>query len=276
MYVANPGNSENDVSLFTIATTGVITEVTPRTPVGTAPTKVLMDSAGSYLYVENSLSNNVSVFSIDSSTGNLTPVPNSPFPLGIIPQDMVLSPSGNFLYVAGVGEVLAGYSVKSGVLALVEGPVSTETSVNELAIDPSGTYLYAANTLDNSISIFSTNSGTLTQLAGSPLADPSGPTSLLFDPTFNFFYVANQGSGNIAGYTISSTGFPTALTTATFSATAPAFLAADPSGKYLLVGNHSSGIQVFGVDQTTGFLTSFETYSLGGNTTSIVVIPQPQ
>src|ERR1700687_5655035 len=35
LYVANAGQNENDVSLFDIATDGTVTEVTPRTPVGT-------------------------------------------------------------------------------------------------------------------------------------------------------------------------------------------------------------------------------------------------
>src|ERR1700691_4960362 len=33
LYVANPGQEENDISLFTIASNGALTEVTPRTSV---------------------------------------------------------------------------------------------------------------------------------------------------------------------------------------------------------------------------------------------------
>jgi 6-phosphogluconolactonase (cycloisomerase 2 family) len=74
LYVANPGQGENDVSLFDINSDGTVSEVTPRTAVGTLPFILAMDPAGNYLYVANALSNNISVLSIASSTGALSPV----------------------------------------------------------------------------------------------------------------------------------------------------------------------------------------------------------
>ena len=88
LYAANSG--EGDISLFTISTTGILTEVTPRTsitPDGTAPTLLAMDAAGAFLYVGNAGSNNISVFSIDSGTGALTQVGNA-FPIGTNPLNM--------------------------------------------------------------------------------------------------------------------------------------------------------------------------------------------
>src|SRR5882762_1813855 len=60
LYAANPGtggSSENDISLFTIASNGVLTEVFPRTsvaPNASQPELLLMDPAGGFLYVANS------------------------------------------------------------------------------------------------------------------------------------------------------------------------------------------------------------------------------
>jgi len=56
LYVANPGQEENDISLFNIAATGgFLTEVPPRTSVSpaTLPQFLAMDPAGAYLYVAN-------------------------------------------------------------------------------------------------------------------------------------------------------------------------------------------------------------------------------
>src|ERR1700733_9792948 len=64
LFAANAG--ESDVSLFTIAASGALSEQTPRTVVGTAPTILAMDSAGSFLYVGNSGSLNISVFAINA------------------------------------------------------------------------------------------------------------------------------------------------------------------------------------------------------------------
>src|SRR5256885_13730197 len=60
LYAANSG--ADNISLFTISSTGAITEVTPRVDAGTAPTLMVIDSAGKYLYVGESGSYVNSVF----------------------------------------------------------------------------------------------------------------------------------------------------------------------------------------------------------------------
>jgi 6-phosphogluconolactonase (cycloisomerase 2 family) len=291
MYVANPGQggtSEDDISLFTIATNGVLTEVTPRAslaPNASQPQLLLMDPAGGFLYVMNAGSNNISVFSIDSGTGTLTQVANSPFLVGALPLNMQLAPSGNFLYVSVASEpngLIVGFSVTGGQLALI-GTTSTD-GVNPygLAISASGTYLYAANNngISSSISVFTiASSGALAPVQGSPISDgnSSNPIAMIFDPSGKFLYVANQGSSNVAAYTIDSTGLPV-LTTSTSTTNpvttepSPSFLAVDPSGKYLFVGNQgaSAGIQVFKV--SNGSLSALSTYSVGNTPRSIAVL----
>jgi 6-phosphogluconolactonase len=284
LYVANPGQNENDISLFNIASNGVLTEVFPRTsvaPFASQPQLLLMDPAGGFLYVANSGSNNISVFSINSGSGALTPV-GSPLSIKVTPLNMQLTPSGNFLYVSAASEpngLVAGFSVNSGALTLV-GTISTDDpNPNGLAIDPSGTHLYTAN-LSGSISIFTiASSGALTEVSGSPLnAGYLAPFSLILDAKGQFLYVANQGSNNVAAYSISSsTGLPTALTTSTTTnafatESSPSFLVADPSGKYLFVGNQgsSAGIQAFGL--SGGGLTALSTYGVGNTPNSIAVL----
>jgi len=293
LYVANPGQNENDISLFSIASNGALTEVTPRTPIGinaSQPELLAMDPAGSYLYVMNTQSNNISVFSIDSSTGALTQVAGSPFAIGLTPLNMQLTPSGNFLYVTAAGGQagstngsIIGFSVSAGVLTPLPAPnpiSSYGENPNGLAIDPSGTYLYAANTSSGSISIFAIGaSGTLSLVSGSPLASTyTAPISLILDPKGAYLYVANQGSGNVAVYSISSsTGLPTVLTTSTttgafFTEGSPSLVVADPTGQYLFVGNQgsSAGIQAFSVN--SGNLIDLYTYRVGNTPSSIVVL----
>jgi 6-phosphogluconolactonase (cycloisomerase 2 family) len=288
LYVANPGQNENDISLFAIASDGVLTEVPPRTPiahVGSAsqPKLLVMDTAGGFLYVANAGSNNISSFSIDSSTGKLTPVAGSPFFLGFSPTTMQLAPSGNFLYVSGASTplgLIAGYSVSAGVLQRVSDTPTDTSNPQALAIDPTGGFLYAANlgSSGSSISIFTIDSsGGLKEVQGSPLANIySNPVALMLDSTGQYLYVANQGSNNVAVYSIVS-GLPVALTTSTstfafVTHTEPSFLAADPSGKYLFVGSQgsSAGIQAFGVN--SGNLNPLSTYNVGNTPTSIAVL----
>jgi 6-phosphogluconolactonase len=282
LYACNPGQDENDVSLFAINSNGTLSEQFPRTPVGTGPQQVAVDTAGAYLYVANALSNNISVFSIDSSSGALSPVNGSPFGTNLSLTDMVLAPSGNFLYISAANQpsgVIAVFSITAGVISssAVSLTFTADSSPTGMVIDPTGTYLYAANGgIGNSLSIYTIGSnGALTAVPGSPLADASQhPVALILDPKGQFLYVANQGSGNIGTYSITSgTGFPAAVQDSPFASEAqPSFLAMDTNGKYLYVGNQSSGgVQAFGND--SGSLNAIATYPLGNSITSLAALP---
>lgn len=297
LYVANPGQDENDISLFGIASNGVLNEVFPRTtvtPLGSEPELLLIDAAGNYLYSENAASNNISVFSIDPSgtkcpstkaPGCLTEVAGSPFPIGLAPLNMTLAPSGGLLFVSAAYTPLVSavevFSVTNGILKSVG--VFTTAGLNPfgLAVDPSSKHLYVGNTSSNSIAIFDIQpGGTLSQVAGSPLADTyNGPVAMILDPKGQYLYVANQASNNVSVYSISSsTGLPTGLTTSTSffafaTETAPSSLAFDPDGNHMFVGNEGApaGIQSFQVTQ--GNLNPIFTYKVGSSATSIGVTP---
>jgi 6-phosphogluconolactonase len=284
LYAANSG--ESDVSLFTLDNNGVPTEVTPRTVVGTTPTLMTMDSAGTFLFVANSGSNNISVFSIDASSGALTAVAGSPFSIGIFPLNMMLSPSGGVLYVTGAGQssggqssgVVEAFTVSSGVLTVLKSsPYLTGSSPYGLTIDHAGTYLYTANTLDNSISEFAIQSdGSLKQFSSSPVGQTyAAPRALMVDNSGKYLYVADLGSSNLGAYGIGSDGSLTLLTNSPFTTgVQPSFVVGDPSGKYLFVGNQSSpAIQSFSLDTTTGTLTSVASYSTTNTPSSIVISP---
>jgi 6-phosphogluconolactonase len=279
LYAANPGQGENDVSLFDINSDGTVNEITPRTPVGTLPFLLAMDPGGSFLYVANAKSNNISVFSIDASTGGLTPVTGSPFPINLVPTNMQIAPSGNFLYISAPGQptgIIAVFSVNAGVLSMVGFTNTADNDPAGLAIDPGGAYLYAANASANSISIYSiASTGLLTQVPQSPLADAQKlPVALFVDSTGGFLYVANQGSNNIGTYSLTSgTGFPVAITDSPFSCEGqPNFVIGDPNGKYIYVGIQSGGpgIQAFG--NASGSLNSISKYAVGNGPTSIAVL----
>jgi 6-phosphogluconolactonase len=292
LYAANSGS--NNISLYTISSTGGLTEVTPRTQAGTSPTLLLMDASGTFLYAANSGSFDISVFSIGTSDGKLTPVlqcfsstpcKSSTAPIAMSALNMALSPSGNVLYVTGAGGsgqnppgFIEQFPLSQGVLGRpVAGPFLTGSNPYGLAIDSTGSHLYTANKTDNTISEFNINTdGSLTQLSGSPIGETNiAPVSLLIDKSGKYLYVANQGSSNVAAYSIGSDGGLTLLTGSPFGTGAqPSVLAADSSGKYLFVGNQSTtAIQSFSLDTSSGGLTSVGTYSVPAAPTSIVITP---
>ena len=274
LYAANQG--ENDVWQFNIATGGGLTEAT-STIVGTAPNLLAMDTAGSFLYVSNLGSNTISVFSIDATSGALTPVA-APFSIGGTALNMKLSPAGDVLFVTiggNPGFVESFSNPSSGN----PGATSIQAGVNPngLAIDPSGTHLYTGNFGDNSISAFTIGAnGVLTPISGFPLGETfSAPLALFIDNSGKYLYVANQGSSNLAAYGIGSDGGLTLLTNSHFvTGTQPSFITSDSTGKYLFVGNQSSpAIQSFSLDGSTGTLTSVKSFPVGSTPTSIALIP---
>lgn len=280
LYAANSG--DNNISLFTISSTGSLTEVTPRTKAGTAPTVLAMDAAGTFLYAGNAGSFDVSVFSIDPSTGALTPVQQATGPtagLGISPLNMHLAPSGNVLYVTGEGTqgVVEAFAVNAGVFSNTPIPSSpTGNNPFGLTMNAAGTFLYTANTSDGSISEFQINAdGSLTALQSSPIGQTgaSSPVALLIDNSGKYMYSVNsQSAGTLFAYSVGTDGGLTLIANSQFSAGAqPRAVASDPSGKYLFVGGQSS-IQSLSLDASTGILTSVASYPVSG-ATSIVVTP---
>jgi 6-phosphogluconolactonase (cycloisomerase 2 family) len=281
LYAANSGS--NNLSLYTISSTGGLTEVTPRTSAGTSPTLLVMDSSGSLLYVANSGSFDISVFSI-ATDGTLTEVQQTngaTAPIGLSAINMALSPAGNFLYVTGQGVQgwIEVFPVSQGVLGtpVIGSPFLTGDNPYGLVIDSTGSRLYTANKQDNTISEFTINTdGSLGTVSGSPIGETyTGPVSLLIDKSGKYLYVANQGSSNLAAYSIGSDGGLTLLTNSPFATgSEPSSIAADPSGKYLFVGNQSSPvIQSFSLDTNSGALTSVGSYAVPATPTSIVITP---
>jgi 6-phosphogluconolactonase (cycloisomerase 2 family) len=283
LYAANSGATpQGNISLYTISSTGTLTEVTPRTSAGSVPTILVMDSTGSYLYVGNLGSEDIYVFSIDASTGALTQVGTN-YPIGMVPMNMQLSPSGNFLYVTGEGatgfiEAFPVSQGKIGPLPVQGSPFQTGNNPIGLAINSAGTFLYTANKTDNSISEFTVNTdGSLTPLPNSPVGQSYlAPDALLIDKTGKYLYIANQGSTNLSAYTIASDGGLTLLSSSPFgTGSEPSYIATDSSGKFLFVGNQASSasVQSFALNPNTGTLTSVQTYTVPGTATSIAITP---
>ncbi|HMK84703.1 MAG TPA: beta-propeller fold lactonase family protein [Steroidobacteraceae bacterium] len=82
LFVANV-TGKNELTSYSI--TPASGEITPVSTVaaGGFPLSVVIDPAGTFAYVANEDTDNVSVYSIDSTTGALTPVRGSPFAAGV-------------------------------------------------------------------------------------------------------------------------------------------------------------------------------------------------
>jgi 6-phosphogluconolactonase len=216
-----------------------------------------------FAYVANQLSNNVSAYSLNSSTGVLAPIAGSPFPaIGTAPAALLIN--GNFLYVADSGSnEVAVFSINGavGTLSSAGTPSATGATPIALCVDPTGTYLYVANSASSNISAYSIDpaTGLLTELSNSPFAAGDGPSSLQVDPTGNYLYVANQISGTVSVLKIDTgSGALSPISGSPFvSGSGAASIVIDPAGAFAYVANETGGsISAFAIDSSTGALNA--------------------
>lgn len=136
---------------------------------------------------------------------------------------MAIDSKGQFLYATDTNNSkIASFSVQgSGALSPVAGsPFSTDLGPVAVTLDSAGATLFCANAAGETVSVFKTSSGALTQVTGSPFpVAASGnpqPSFVVVDPSGTFLYVGNPGTKNIVGFTIHSDGTLAALSTSPF------------------------------------------------------------
>jgi 6-phosphogluconolactonase len=274
LYAAN--QNTNTISLFKInSTTGALTESLPRTAlitssggVGLSPAVMAMDSAGTFLFVGNQVTNDVWVYSIGSS-GALTFV--SSLPLGAGPSGLTLTASGGFLYVpVPTFSAIYVFSVSSGTLTQVGSPLIVNGGVGQLGVDPGGHFLYVPNPSLNTVTVLKIQSdGSL--VAGPGLfATGTTPVAAATNATGAFLYVANSGSTNLSQFQVdSTTGALTPLTaTVAGTGTNPESIFIDPDAKFVFVINERSDSVTEFTINTNGALATT------GNALQLSVVPR--
>jgi 6-phosphogluconolactonase (cycloisomerase 2 family) len=138
---------------------GNLTDLQLSYPVGISPAGMAAAKYGTtdFLYVANSGSNNVSVFTICSAVSSQCQVADdslvasagSPFSAGIRPIAIAPHPLLNFLYVLDTqSNQVSAYKVSTGtgaLTALSPATFSTGTTPVSITIEPAGEYIYTAN-----------------------------------------------------------------------------------------------------------------------------------
>lgn len=171
---------------------------------------VIVASAGKFLYVNDKnpqqpAGNTISAFSINQTTGALTPIAGSPFLTGSLSltggyfgsNRIAVSPARNLLFATNQGTVtpvaaggdntISVFSINPATGALT--PVAGSPFANQagakmgsggmVTVNNAGTLLFVGNDNTGNISVFSiAASGTLTAVPGSPFANGLGLTTI--------------------------------------------------------------------------------------------------
>jgi 6-phosphogluconolactonase len=240
-YVSNQTNSS--IFVYSVnGTTGALAEIqADRVATGVSPGAVFLTADGKFAYVTNGVAS-ISAFSVNSSSGALTAVAGSPFPVPSVGGatgnpilSMIFNPNGKSLYIKNDGGTGTG-------------------SLAAFSIDPA--------------------TGALAPLSGSPFTLGISATSLAgLDPAGRFLYVANQGvctvanscnpstlsTGSISAFSLNAVGVPTALPGLPSIAPPPYQVSVDPSGRFLYQSSvDANEVISYSIDQTTGALAKLQ------------------
>jgi len=292
-YAANFGS--NDVSVYSInAGSGVLTQVlcgggagcnVDNFQAGTMPYFVSVDPGSKFAYVANFFSNDVSAYTINSSTGALTSV-GSPVAAGTWPSSITVDPSGKFAYVTNNSDDdITSFSINSGTGALTapatlagrDAPESMAITRGTTAVTYTPKFAYVANSNSNDVSAYSINvvTGALLSL-GVPVGAGTTPYSVTVDPLGRFAYVANFTSDNISAFTIDAGTGALGSVGGVGAGTNPMSVAVDPSGRFAYSANSGSNdVSAYTINPSTGALLSVagSPFTAGTNPLSVTVDP---
>jgi 6-phosphogluconolactonase (cycloisomerase 2 family) len=230
-YVSNvsSGMSSGTISAYSIDNSsgalnpicgGSTQPVCPST--GEYPTQVAVAtvSGNTYAYVANMGDGTISAYSIDNSSGALTPLcggSGTACPLaGTSPTSVIIDPNNKLAYVPNmISGTISVFAINDdGTLSLVETALAGTYPISiTVAAETSGTYAYVANMGSNDICVYTIDynyaSDNVLPLSQGTTIGTQGtsPMSVTIYPQTGgagayYAYVSNVGSQNISVFTI--------------------------------------------------------------------------
>jgi 6-phosphogluconolactonase len=200
-------------SLSSSGTLALASQTTLEPASGSPGNAVAFDPSGKFVYMLCSFENfyySIYEYSI-SPNGTLAPLsPN----FVIAPSsayNFTAAPNGFLYTVNGPGTITAFWIDESTGQVANAGsfPSGTDGEGNphSIAFSPTGTYAYAANSSDNSVTQFTVNAstGALT-MNGPDVPTGQSPCQVAMDPSGKFVFVTNSFDGTISQFTVGTGG----------------------------------------------------------------------
>jgi 6-phosphogluconolactonase len=157
---------------------------------------------------------------------------------GFGPRHLAFSPGGDFVYLVsemGSTVTVLPYNPQDGAMAVREtvrlapvGDDATKKWAAEIAVGPSGKYLYASNRGDDFLAVYSiqTETGRINRTETVPV-DGKTPRNFAIDPGGKWLWDANQDSDNIVLFRLDEHNgglIPSGLTLKVFAPTCVVFV----------------------------------------------------
>ena len=303
LYLVSQGTDPGSVSAYSVSlkngtihsSNGALTPVGKEAATGTQPSALLFDPTQSFVYVANTVSNNISTFTVNKDGSLAAAQATTPITSGgtaaTRPVALAMDPGAHFLFVANEGVFLndpvqdipgsvSVFSIGSGgALTAVAGspfviqetapPLLTtpnQPQPESLAVSNQGNFLYVADRNNSTVVgyAFDGTTGVLAPVPGQAFPAGSSPNAVFSPPAGNFLYAANAGSNDIIAFSVNGDGSLSAVTTSGGTTqftiptgVGPIALLSDPSAKYIFaLANGGSQITGYSMNHVTGLLTA--------------------
>ena len=217
--------SGGNFALFPIGSNGGLSAPSLFAGEGSGPNKArqagphghetVFDPSNRYLLAVDLGIDKVLVYRFDQAKGTIaaTPTPAS-LPPGSGPRHLAFHPSGRFVFV--INELLStiatfGWDGEKGALSPVSS-VSTlpadfkgQNSTAEIAVHPSGRFVYGSNRGHDSIAVFSAGGDGRLTLVEHESTRGKTPRNFTLDPSGRWLIAGNQDTGTLAVFAVDQT-----------------------------------------------------------------------
>ena len=234
-----------------------------------------------WLYVCNYGSKNLTLYTINSTSGALTYVSNTTIGTAVTLRAFAIHPNGLWGYAVNVTDAQI-YSLSidqsTGAVSAINN-VATGVGPDSVSIDPTGRFVYVANQTDGTISQYSINqsTGALTSIT-TAIASSTSPSQVFCEPSGRFVYASCWGpSGNsvCSQYSINQlTGALTSIAGAVSSGAWSGSVTGDPYGNFIYFGDQNSTLKCCSINQATGALTLIQSVTSINGTTNLAMDPR--
>ena len=222
-------------------------------------------AAKTFVYVSNAQDGNIDAFSMDKSTGTLTPIGKAE--AGKLVMPMAVNPNKKFLYAAIRSEPfrVLTYAInpESGVLTQ-QASAPLPDSMPYVSVDATGRFLFTASYGGDKIAVSPIGENGLVEAAAIQVI-PTGRNAhaILADRTNRFVYVPTLGANQVLQFVFDAkTGKLTPNEPPAVSARpgdGPRHLVFAPDNRHLYVLNELTGnVTQCAVDQSKGTLTEVD------------------
>lgn len=280
LYAAGEA-AESEVSAFSVNTDRTLTPLNSRPSGGASACHVWVDPSGKRVLAANYRGGSISVFGVEDGggLGERTAFvqysgsgPNPKRQEAPHAHAIYTSADGKFVYACDLGtdKVFSYHLGEDGSLSPTDPPsasVPPGAGVRHLAFGPGDRFVYAANELGLSVTVFSRDAetGALKPLQTIPLlpegeaSEGSSAAEIVFHPTLPRLYATTRGANRISVFGVLPDGSLERLQVVPSQVAAPRGFDLDPGGRWAVVaGQADNKIAVLGVDPGTGLLSPTE------------------